>query len=362
MNISDDISILDFGDIGSHGDINIINDKQSLSKLSDFALLLGGEKDKDGNGYYWTKSSYRKNFVRVITPNGQGMDYLPDKNLHVGVRPCLPLRYFPKENIKDNNGTKEVEFGEYPQTIVDKETSKSLDEALFYGSIIYTGKEYTTDSTNKLLPNMFKERKHDEFEYDGQKYVRVVATVKPKDEETKLSNGQDVKVGNAYWLRVEPIKWIVNEKKGICVSKDILLAGVKYGKNERDTFFDNQYSSQYLLDFLQNYFAKDIRSQRDYLTDYEVSVKDKIDNLDINRNVILEQQDAIERKKNELENLKEQLIQVKAQEEISDEDLEKIKETIRMQQEKLDDKMIELNGSKQMLDALLNNSNNRRIS
>ena len=30
--------------------------------------------------------------------------------------------------------------------------------------------------------------------------------------------------------------------------------------------------------------------------------------------------------------------------------------------EKLDDKMIELNGSKQMLDALLNNSNNRRIS
>ena len=55
--------------------------------------------------------------------------------------------------MRDKFDIKEVEYGEYPQTIVDETLSKKLEECYnedvpFEIDLVRTGKVYTTDSVN----------------------------------------------------------------------------------------------------------------------------------------------------------------------------------------------------------------------
>ena len=72
----------------------------------------------------------------------------------------------------------------------------------------------------------FIAREFIEYEYDGNKYIRFVA-----DENCNgklLSDGRIVQIGESYWVKVEPIIWLVDKQADIALANEILFAGVQF--------------------------------------------------------------------------------------------------------------------------------------
>ena len=72
-----------------------------------------------------------------------------------------------------------------------------------------------------------------------------------------MSNGVKVKAGNIYWVRVEPIVWIVFAGNDLAFSKKIIFDGVPFTKNSGELYMDN-FKKSFIYEFMNNYFAKEI--------------------------------------------------------------------------------------------------------
>lgn len=98
-----------------------------------------------------------------------------------------------------------IEFGEYPKTYVGNVKNKELERLYSFRKLTSTGKKYTgrINNNGKLIT-------HPEFEYKGQKYVRVLTKV-CGDDRSKYSDGTNtLKYNKTYmWTKVEPIVWII---------------------------------------------------------------------------------------------------------------------------------------------------------
>ena len=172
--------------------LDILRNYGTKCAITDFSILLGGyvESDyytsegnsrKDRTGWWWTKTPHDSNALVV---SSDGFRYWHDVHKRDGgARPAL--RYSSISSISSNkvrgrNGILEVEYGEYPQTVVSEDLSKTLEIA--FANMPYsnnemktTGKSYTTDSVryqDSYTP--FQARAHTEYEYNGGKYIRFV--------------------------------------------------------------------------------------------------------------------------------------------------------------------------------------------
>ena len=268
--------------------------------ITDFYILLGGAVSShyntmEGNtgkvrtGWWWTKSTYGDNDAFVIIENGT--IFLDSVNgRFVGARPALPyssIKSISSNGVRGVNGIKEIEYGEYPQTIVDKSYSRKLDRAYNNGSLKTTGKNYTTDSV-RYQDNYtsFSARTYTEYEYNGSKYIRFVGDSNCDGE--VLSNGRKIYEGKAYWVRVEPITWLVDERADIALSKKLIFSGVQFknqggykGDFDRTNikqFMDNYFSKEILVEQYQNLEEKELRrKQNPYNFNFdEVSEEDII--------------------------------------------------------------------------------------
>ena len=208
--------------------LEVFNKKTSKASISDFAILLGGSvsgnnftsenKLSNRTGKYWIVSIEINNQVRVIQENGFS-DLNSSLDTSIGVRPVFKCD--SKKTIigvPSNDSVVEVSYGEYPQTIVDEQTairlediykSKSLGEV--YTSLFETGRKYTISDNQSL----------NEFEYNGMYYVRVIAK-----NNNILSNGQKAIKNKPYWIKVEPITWLIDSD--LAISNKILIAGIDY--------------------------------------------------------------------------------------------------------------------------------------
>ena len=96
-----------------------------------------------------------------------------------GARPVLPYSSISRvssNGVRGRNGILEVEYGEYPQTIVSEDFARTLESAYLNRTINQTGKSYTTDSVSYEDTDIpFQARTHIEYEYNGRKYIRFVA-------------------------------------------------------------------------------------------------------------------------------------------------------------------------------------------
>ena len=98
--------------------------------ITDLAILTGGSYMIDRKGYYYTSSSDGAGDVIQITP--EGYQWFVARSDRTGaVRPVLKapslFSQITKNRVKGNDGTEEVEYGEYPQYAVDPELAKILD-------------------------------------------------------------------------------------------------------------------------------------------------------------------------------------------------------------------------------------------
>ncbi len=131
-----------------------------------------------------------------------------------------------------------VELGEYPQTVVEDTTTVSALNAL--GDSAKTGKTFTVGASDDTAQTA-----HVEYSYNGAKYVKVAsAVVYGTGEQYKFSTGTKATSGNAYWFKVEPIKWFLLEAYSTTktaytgsttnlrvISEQILTANVMFNKS-----------------------------------------------------------------------------------------------------------------------------------
>ena len=267
--------------------IDILRKYGTMCAITDFAILLGGYVSsnfyvdeclslKDRTGIWRTQSIVKNKEVFDFNEDGYDiLDSIYDRT--TGARPVLTyslIRALVTNKAKVVNGIKEIEYGEYPQTAVDENTANELEKMYNMGSLRITGKKYTTDSASWNDYNTsFTERIHTEYKYNINKYIRFVADSNNDDE--LLSNGRRIQVGKVYWIRVEPIVWLVDEKADIVLAKKILFAGVQFADVKDNT---RNFKKMRMYRFMNIYFAKEILTDKSCLQTKDIKSKDRIQN------------------------------------------------------------------------------------
>ena len=263
-----DFSFLDKKQIFGENRLEIFEKYGTKAAITDFSILLGGyvdnnyhtkegNTDKDRTGWWWTRTDDGDNEAFDVEPVGSSYT----ENVYYrtgGARPALPyssISSIASNGVRGSFGIKEVEYGEYPQTIVDERFSRELEENYKRGSgIRKTGKTYTTDSVDYDDPDRgFEPRKYEEFEYKGRRYVRIVGD--HNGEDYKLSDGRTIVSGEPYWVAVEPIKWLVDERTNIALSKKIIFSGVQFQNSD---YYKGDFNKTDIKQFMDNYFSKEI--------------------------------------------------------------------------------------------------------
>lgn len=253
--------------IFGNNQLDILRDYGTKCAITDFSILLGGfvasgwytsegNSRKDRTGWWWTKSSDGDNDARVVDKSGdRRWDYVFKR--YGGARPALPYSSISQISTNGVSGAKgilEVEYGEYPQTVVSEDFSRTLERAYSNGTINQTNKKYTTDSVRyEDIDTPFKARTHIEYEYNGKKYIRFVADSNRKGE--ILSDGRTIQEGSPYWVEVEPIKWMIDKKTNIALSKKLIFSGVQFN-NKRN--YQGDFARTDIKEFMDKYFSKEI--------------------------------------------------------------------------------------------------------
>lgn len=250
--------------------LDILKKCDVTAAVTDFSIFLGATvshtiftkgsnstdlSERTGDWWLGNKRLNSDDEIYYIDYDGDRMFNDTDTR-YIGARPAIAFSEIRKDVSKTKIGkfgVKIVEYGEYPQTVVSGSLSDELEEEFTSGNLRTTGKTYTTDSNNwDDFGIDFSPMEHEEYEYKGKKYIRVVGNY--NCEETKLSDGREIVDGEAYWIKVEPIEWLVDEKTDIALSKKIIFSGVQF------TFgnYDGNFLHSGIKNFMDQYFSKDI--------------------------------------------------------------------------------------------------------
>lgn len=256
--------------------LDILKKYGNSCAITDFSILLGGcvcsdvytsegETKKDRVGFWWTKTPY---YDDVIVVNEKGScTWNSVCNRVIGGRPAISyseISLNASNKTRRKDGILEVEYGEYPQTIVSKEYANILENEFLNRRLNKTGKIYTTDSVKyedafryQDMDIPFKANTYVEYEYNGKKYIRFVSNSNSWGE--VLSDGRKIQDKEIYWVEVEPIKWLIDEKKGLALSKKVVFAGVQF---DRKSKYNGSFEKSDIKRFMDSFFSKEIREDR----------------------------------------------------------------------------------------------------
>ena len=262
-------------DIQGYFKLYILKKYGKKAAITDYAILLGGSVSEDhfaskGNtlkeraGLWWIKSASIYKDACLVDEEGNIVSYYL-KSRNIGARPAIPyssIQSISTNKVKNSSGILEVEYGEYPQTVVDEKNSYELEKAYNNGILKITGKNYTAESIgSQNTVASFNAINYTEYEYNESKYIRFVGNSNCDRE--VLSDGRKIEKGYIYWVRVEPIKWLVDEKADIALSKKIIFSGVQFdifSSYNGDGYFDKTNIKQ----FIDKYFSKEIMPNKVY--------------------------------------------------------------------------------------------------
>lgn len=269
MSIMQEMTFLSIEQIFGEKRLEIIKHYGTRCAITDFAILLdgfvlnnyhilGGYSLKERTGSWMTKSSYNDDYSYIVDHRGY-KDYSNNLKRQNGIRPVLLCNFiydYLNEFKSITDSIIEFEYGEYPQTVVSEKCSRELEIMYNLGILETTNKFYTTDTTRTDVNSSarFMARDHVEYEYNSEKFIRVV-TQNSYCNGKLLSDGRIIHPKNVYWIRVEPITWIMDLNDNIILSKNILLSGLQYNSydNINHNFDDNS-----IHHFMNTKLIKDI--------------------------------------------------------------------------------------------------------
>ena len=251
--------------------LDIFKKRGTKAAVTDFSILLGayvsnyhvdGDSSLEGRtGYYWTKSDDGYNDARVVF--GSSLHYNVVRERRGGARPALPfssIDRIPTNGVsgrRARDGILEIEYGYYPQKAVSKDMQTRLEREYSSGRIRKTGNGYTTDSRPyDAYDDSFLEQRHEEYEYNGKRYVRVEANSYYDGNDFTLSNGEDYCDGDSVWVEVAPVKWLVDERAKMMITEKLIFAGVQFNK-ERN-YHTRDFDRTDIKTFMDRYLARDL--------------------------------------------------------------------------------------------------------
>ena len=243
--------------------LNIFDKFGTRAAITDFAILLGGYVSENNHtkerndlasrtGIWWTKSYHESVTTYIVSSNGfRSWNFVNED--HIGIRPIIYYSLTNKKNT-DNCEIKEIEYGEYPQWVVSKNFSSELEKEYIDGSLTPTGKNYITDSVaNNCKFREFNKRTHTEYEYKGNKYIRFIGDI--NGNEKILSDGRIIKSNKIYWIKVEPVIWLVSAKENIAITKNILVSGIQFNNIKN---YQGNLKNTNIYKFMNNYMIKEM--------------------------------------------------------------------------------------------------------
>ena len=260
--------------------LDILKKRGRQAAITDFSILLGAyvsdyHIDNDSSlegrtGWYWTKSDNGDNDARVVYDDGYRY-YVNVYRRDGGARPALPFSEVSsiptngESGKRARDGILEVEYGYYPQKAVAKDMQERLEMAYKNRTISRTKNSYTTDSVAyDNYDTSFQPQAHQEYEYNGKRYVRVNANSYYDGNYFTLSNGEKYKDGDSVWLEVSPVKWIVDEKSHMMITEKLIFAGVQF--NKESNYHTEDFDKTDIKTFMDRYLSRDLEQSRETIT------------------------------------------------------------------------------------------------
>ena len=259
-------------------------------QATDFAVLTGVKLDSNSSNnkqcadLVWTKSSCER---RVEYDYGfQNYDVVMDisdrnkamwaNSREACILPVISLDEAKKERdykiigevvVEPNTSIPIVQVGSYPQSLADIKTSAQLSRALARNQLTETGHTYTIN-TLEMCPYSKDTRTQcfgslKEYEFEGEKYVQVVATLAQNSDETKHkihleASDRIIKNKKSYWVKVEPLTWVADEQNGILISKKGILSGIRF---DNSGIYNGKYEQTEMNAFCCNYLSNEINNR-----------------------------------------------------------------------------------------------------
>ena len=272
--------------------LDVLQKRGTKAAMTDFSILLGGLADSDKvychikgddslegrTGYYWTKSDAGDNDAMVVSRSGKE-SYFDVCKRSGGARPVLPfssISSIPTNGVsgkRAKDGVLEVEYGYYPQKAVSRDMQERLESAFKSGSLSRTGKNYTTDSRENIGPDEeFLPRQHQEYQYNGKRYVRVEPVLI-----SLLSNREKYHYGDNVWVEVSPVKWLVDERAKIMLTDKLIFSGVQF--NHTGDYHTRDFDKTDIKTFMDRYLSKDLEHSRGTIKTGEQTRKSRLQKL-----------------------------------------------------------------------------------
>lgn len=267
---SQDLTLLSEGQIwgnGSESQLEVIRKYGTKAAITDLCALTGSsfgynlaeDRSLTGRtGQYWTRSSDGYNNACVVTIYGDNC-CVDGARRGVAVRPVLCssviFSQISPNRMRGYNGTEEVEYGEYPQNAANSRMQNILESEYSRG-MNKTGGSYTFDSAKDADYNKrFKPVAYEEYEYQGKKYIRIKANF-GNGNIFKLSNGVVYINGDYVWVEVSPVKWLIDDRTGILISKKGLVSGIRF--IDRKTNYKGDFGRTEMKEYLDRYMLRDL--------------------------------------------------------------------------------------------------------
>ena len=264
--------------------LDILKRRGTEAAITDFSILNKGlfsdkhiknDSSLEGRvGCYWIKSEvekmYEENCVYHCQTDGF-LEFAYANNCVIGARLALP--FSDVSSIPTNEGSikrardgvLEVEYGYYPQKAVSKDMQEKLENAYKSGTISKTENSYATCSSNYAYGAVtINLHAHQEYAYNGKRYLRVKSNSVYGFKGVQLSNGESYKDGDNVWVEVSPVKWLVDEKSHMMITDKIIFAGVPFSK-ERD-YCVKDFDKTDIKIFMDKYLSKDLEQLRKPIT------------------------------------------------------------------------------------------------
>lgn len=71
-----------------------------------------------------------------------------------------------------------------------------------------------------------------------------------------LSNGVEYRNGDYVWVEVSPVKWLIDDRKGLLISKYGLVSGIRF--LDKKTDYKGDFSKTEMYEYLNKYMIKDL--------------------------------------------------------------------------------------------------------
>ena len=243
--------------------LSVFKDKDISAYLTDYAFINGASHysyhlESPFLGYYFTKSKPIDSYmIYCVGPFSNLVHYSPLTDV-VGARLTLPITCVPKEvlntKIKDADNINYLYYGTYPQTAVHSAKASEIEWYLNNNWFGMSDNGDIIEHPGKPNKNFYP-ISHKIIIYDNQEYICMRAeNIHIEKNAVKLSNGCIYTKEDNIWIKIEPVKWLIDEDSGLLISDKILFSCISFDLKPYDGNFENTYIYNYLI----NYVEKDM--------------------------------------------------------------------------------------------------------